>query len=75
MHVKGNGDDCIERSKLAAIEPRGYHRRSHWLLSSDRYAYAHARTTTINTPALGQTSFFNVIWQTRRSDFGFTYKN
>ena len=46
-----------ERSKLAAIEPSNRHQRSHWSMPSDRYAYAHARTTTINTQPLEQTSF------------------
>ena len=55
--VQGNGDEYRERSKLTAIEPRDRHQRSHWLLLSDRYAYAYARANAINTPALEQTSF------------------
>ena len=58
-----------ERSKLAAIEPGDHQQRSHWLLPSDRYAYAH-----INTPSLGQTSFSNGIRQ-RRSDYESIYNN
>ena len=32
--------------ELTDIEPHHRHQRSHWLLPSDRYAYAHARATT-----------------------------
>ena len=46
-----------KRSKLTAIEPRDRCQPSHWLLPADRYAYAHAKATIINTPALEQTSF------------------
>ena len=62
--MQGNGDDCRERSELTDIEPRDRHQRSHWLLQSDRYAYA--RAITINTTALEQTSFSNAIRPTRR---------
>ena len=55
----GTNVEYRERSKLAAIELRDRHQRSHWSLSSDRYAYAHARTTNINTQLLLQTSFYS----------------
>ena len=50
-----------ERSKFAATEPPGHQQRSHWLLQSGRYAYAHAQTTTINTPSPEQTSFYSTL--------------
>ena len=75
MQGVGTSVEYRERSKLTSIEPRDHYPRSHWSLPSDRYAYVHARTTTINTPALEQISFSNAIWQTRRSDYGRIYKN
>ena len=51
--------------KLRA-KPRDHIQRSHWLPPSEGYAYAHARTITINTPALQQTSFSNASKRTSR---------
>ena len=74
--VVGASADYREISKLAAIDPRDHHQRSHWLLPSDRFAYSHVRaTTTIHTPALEQPSFSNVTRRTRRSDYEFIYNN